>query len=64
MIPITDGYTLHDRILHSRLVILKNCGHVPMEEKSDLFAELVTGFSRDRKGRVGDSHGDEALIAN
>lgn len=64
VIPITDGYTLHDRILHSRLVILKHCGHVPMEEKSDLFTELVTEFCRDRKGRIADSHGDEAQIQN
>lgn len=64
IIPITDGYTLHDRILHSRLVILKNCGHVPMEEKSDLFADIVTEFSKDRKGRIADSHGDAARIEN
>jgi len=64
VIPITDAYTLHDRILHSRLVILKNCGHVPMEEKCDLFAEIVTEFCRDRKGRIADGHGDEAHIEN
>ncbi len=64
VIPLTDGYTLHDRILHSRLVILKHCGHVPMEEKSELFTELVTEFCRDRKGRIGDSHGGEARIEN
>ncbi|HQU91685.1 MAG TPA: alpha/beta hydrolase [Pyrinomonadaceae bacterium] len=52
VIPITDAYTLHDRILHSRLVMLKHCGHVPMEEKSDLFAELVVEFCRDQKGRI------------
>lgn len=62
VIPITDGYTLHNRILHSRLVILKHCGHVPMEEKSDLFIELVTEFCRDSKGRIADSHGDEAMV--
>lgn len=64
VIPITDAYTLHDRILHSRLVILKNCGHVPMEEKSDLFAELVAEFCRDRKGRISDSHGEGAQVEN
>lgn len=64
VIPFTDGYTLHDRILHSRLVILKNCGHLPQEEKSDLFTELVTEFCRDRKGRIADSHGEEARIEN
>jgi pimeloyl-ACP methyl ester carboxylesterase len=62
VIPITDAYTLHDRILHSRLVILKHCGHVPMEEKSDIFTDLVTEFCRDRKGRIADSHGEEARI--
>lgn len=62
VIPVTDGYRLHDSILHSRLVVLKNCGHVPMEEKSDLFAELVAEFCRDRKGRIADSHGDEAMV--
>lgn len=64
VIPVTNGYTLHDRILHSRLVILKNCGHVPMEERSDIFARLVTEFSKDRKGRVSDTHGDTARIEN
>jgi pimeloyl-ACP methyl ester carboxylesterase len=62
VIPITDAYTLHDRILHSRLVILKHCGHVPMEEKSDIFTDLVTEFCRDRNGRIADSHGEEARI--
>lgn len=62
VIPVTDGHRLHDSILHSRLVVLKNCGHVPMEEKSDLFAELVAEFCRDRKGRIADSHGDEAMV--
>ena len=52
VIPVDDGHKLHDSILHSRFVILKNCGHVPQEEKSDLFAELVAEFCRDRKGNV------------
>src|SRR5687768_548953 len=52
VIPVDDGYKLHDSILHSRLVVLKDCGHVPPEEKSDLFVELVAEFCRDRKARV------------
>lgn len=52
VIPPEDGHRLHDSILHSRFVILKDCGHVPQEEKSDLFVELVTEFCRDRKGRI------------
>jgi pimeloyl-ACP methyl ester carboxylesterase len=52
VIPVEDGYKLYDSILHSRLVILKDCGHVPQEEKSGPFAEIVTEFCRDRKGRL------------
>jgi pimeloyl-ACP methyl ester carboxylesterase len=52
VIPVEDGHKLHASILNSRLVVLKNCGHVPQEEKSDIFAELVTEFCRDRKGRI------------
>ena len=62
--PSADGYRLHDRILHSRLVVLKDCGHVPMEEKSELFAEIVTEFSHDRKGRIADTHGDRMRVEN
>jgi pimeloyl-ACP methyl ester carboxylesterase len=34
--------------------VLKNCGHVPQEEKPELFAELVTGFCSNRKGQLGE----------
>lgn len=60
--PIEDGHLLHERILHSRMVVLRDCGHVPMEEKSQLFTELVSEFCHDRKGRIADSHGDAARI--
>jgi pimeloyl-ACP methyl ester carboxylesterase len=50
VIPIADGYKLHDSILHSRFVVLRNCGHVPQEEKPELFTEVVTEFCRDKKG--------------
>jgi pimeloyl-ACP methyl ester carboxylesterase len=46
VIPVKNGHKLYDSILHSRLVVLKDCGHVPQEEKSDMFAELVTEFLR------------------
>jgi len=52
VIPIRNGYKLHDSILNSRLVVLKDCGHVPQEEKSEIFIELVTKFCRDKKGRI------------
>ncbi len=52
VIPIRSGLMLHDSILNSRLVVLKDCGHVPHEEKSEIFTELVTEFCRDKKGRI------------
>lgn len=50
VIPIKCGYKLHEEILNSRFVVLKDCGHVAPEEKSELFTELVTEFCRDSKG--------------
>ena len=52
VIPIQDGYKLHDAILNSRLVVFKDCGHVPQEEKSENFVEVVTEFAKDKKGRI------------
>lgn len=64
VIPLENAYKLYNSILHSRLFVIKNCGHVPMEEKSDIFAELVSGFCRDRKGRIGRTNSDEISIRN
>jgi pimeloyl-ACP methyl ester carboxylesterase len=52
VIPIKNGHKLHNEILNSRFVVLKDCGHVPQEEKSELFCELVSEFAHDKKGRV------------
>ena len=62
VIPIENGYKLHESILNSRFVIFKSCGHVPQEEKSELFTELVTEFVQDRKGRISE-HEDSQLVA-
>lgn len=62
VIRIENGYKLHNAILNSRFVVLKNCGHVPQEEKSELFTELVTEFCRDRKGRIEEREGDEVRL--
>ena len=59
VIPIDDAHRLHDSILHSRLVVLKDCGHVPQEEQSDAFARVVTEFCRDPKGRIAATAGEE-----
>ncbi len=62
VIGIHNGYNLHDSILNSRFVILKNCGHVPAEEKSELVSDLVTEFCRDRKGRIETKDSDAMRI--
>ncbi|MBP7415070.1 MAG: alpha/beta hydrolase [Pyrinomonadaceae bacterium] len=62
VIPIKHGYTLHREILNSRFVILKDCGHVPQEEKSEIFTNLVTEFCRDRKGRIAAKDGDDVRM--
>lgn len=62
VIPIKNGHKLHDAILHSRLVVLKDCGHVPQEEKSEIFTELVAEFCGDRKGRIEERDGDEVRL--
>lgn len=52
VIPIASGQRLHEAILNSRFVVFKNCGHVPQEEKSEAFTEVVAEFAKDKKGRV------------
>lgn len=64
VIPIQNAEKLYGSILNSRLVVLKNCGHVPQEEKPDLFAELVTGFCSNRKGQLGEKSDGEQLRMN
>jgi len=63
VVPIRHAETLYDSIVHSRLVVLKDCGHVPMEERPDIFTALVSEFAHDRKGRIG-AHEDTADIKN
>lgn len=64
VIPVEDGHTLHRQMLNSRLVVFKDCGHVPQEEKSELFAELVGEFGHDSKGRIAEREGASALAAD
>jgi pimeloyl-ACP methyl ester carboxylesterase len=46
VIGIKNAYKLYDSILHSRLVVFKNCGHIPQEEKPDDFVEIITSFAK------------------
>jgi pimeloyl-ACP methyl ester carboxylesterase len=64
VIPIENGEKLYSSILNSRFVVLKNCGHVPQEEKADLFTDLITGFCSNRKGRIEEKNDSEQLRMN
>lgn len=52
VIPIQNGEKLFNSILNSRFVVFKECGHVPQEEKPELFVDVVSEFCRDRRGRI------------
>ncbi len=52
VIPIGNGYKLHKKILNSRFVVFRNCGHLPSEEAPDNFVEIIANFCNDPKGRI------------
>ncbi|MFN6962290.1 MAG: alpha/beta fold hydrolase [Pyrinomonadaceae bacterium] len=62
VVPIAGGHRLHDAILNSRFVVLRDCGHMPAEEKAELFTDLVTEFCRDRKGRLAAKDDDKMRL--
>lgn len=62
IIGIHNGYKLHDEMLNSRLVVLRDCGHVPAEEKSDIVSDLITEFCRDKKGRIGSKNANAVRL--
>ena len=49
VIPVSDGHKLHDAIPDSRFVLIRNCGHMPAEESSGVFAGVVAEFCKWRK---------------
>lgn len=54
VIPLHNGEKLFDSIPNSRFVILRNCGHVPQEEKPEIFTRVVTDFCRDGEAEIED----------
>ncbi len=64
VVGIHNGYKLHDEMLHSRFIVLRDCGHVPAEEKSEIVSELVTEFCRDKKGRITIDEGSQMVSIN
>lgn len=63
VIPKGNGEKLYDRILNSRFVVLNDCGHVPMEEKPDLFTDLVIEFCKDKKGQLNQENSDDMKVS-
>jgi pimeloyl-ACP methyl ester carboxylesterase len=45
-IPLDRGYRLRDAIPHSRLVVFRNCGHLPPAEYPQKFVEVVSAFCK------------------
>jgi pimeloyl-ACP methyl ester carboxylesterase len=43
-VPLGDGKRLHDQISGSRLIVFRDCGHLPHEEYPELFTKLVLEF--------------------
>jgi pimeloyl-ACP methyl ester carboxylesterase len=48
-IPLVDGERLHTQISGSRLIVFLKCGHLPHEEYPEAFAEVVSGFCKERQ---------------
>lgn len=44
-VPLHNGRFLHRQIPNSRLIVFKNCGHIPHEEYTSEFVHLVTDFA-------------------
>lgn len=42
--PLRDAYRLQRDITGAKLVVINDCGHVPQEEKPEIFSQFVAGF--------------------
>jgi pimeloyl-ACP methyl ester carboxylesterase len=43
-VPLTDGYKLQAEISRARLIVFRDCGHLPHEEYPQAFTKLVSEF--------------------
>ncbi|HEV7744585.1 MAG TPA: alpha/beta hydrolase [Pyrinomonadaceae bacterium] len=43
-VPLQDGERLHESIPGSRLVVFRECGHLPQEEYPETFVDVVVDF--------------------
>lgn len=46
-VPLENGEQLHERLPNSRLMVFRECGHLPHEEYPEEFTQAVTEFLRD-----------------
>jgi pimeloyl-ACP methyl ester carboxylesterase len=45
-IPIENAFKLRDAIPNARLIVFRNCGHLPPAERSERFVEVVADFCK------------------
>jgi len=45
-VPLRDGERLQQEIPDSRLIVFRECGHLPHEEYPERFTELITDFTK------------------
>ena len=43
-VPLKDGERLQDEIANSRLIVFRECGHLPHEEYPQTFTKIVSEF--------------------
>ncbi len=43
-VPLRDGERVHQEIPNSRLIVFRECGHIPHEEYPERFTEVVSEF--------------------
>jgi 2-hydroxymuconate-semialdehyde hydrolase len=46
-IPLSDGVRLREAIAGARLIVFRNCGHLPQVEQPAKFVEVVVNFCRE-----------------
>jgi pimeloyl-ACP methyl ester carboxylesterase len=45
-IPLTNAFRLRDSIPNAKLVVFRNCGHIPPAERPEEFVAAVAEFSK------------------
>ena len=48
-IPLSTGFRLRDAIPNARLIVFRNCGHLPPQEYPEKFVEIVVEFCKAEK---------------